>query len=321
MISFRTIVESGLSKTDVYQKRRSILLSNYIALILCIAIILLGTIRFLFFRNVDQALFTTYFQGLILFSFAIVLNRLHLTTLSRLYLCMLPTAYVWYIFITTVMVSSKIETSIYDSLRIFILALSCIPYLILDKKQTLVFVLGILPSLISIFFFEFLLGLSGLDHASKGIPDNDYQYLQMRTIVSYLIVNSCCIVFQIIIQKSDEFNQRLLAELKEKSDEITSQNEELVQSEENLNKINQHLEKLVEERTTKIQAQNEVLIKYSYANAHHLRGPVARLLGLVSICKLETNPDYNFFIDKMFDQVHEIDAVVRQINLELESIH
>src|SRR5258708_1072458 len=133
MISFKAIVESGISKNDVYQRRRSILLSNYITLILCTAIILLCTFRSLLFRNVDQALAINYLLALILFSLTIPLNRLHLTTLSRLYLCTLPIAYVWYFYITNMEVMPIIDTSNYDSFRIFLLALSCIPYLILDK--------------------------------------------------------------------------------------------------------------------------------------------------------------------------------------------
>jgi hypothetical protein len=61
------------------------------------------------------------------------------------------------------------------------------------------------------------------------------------------------------------------------------------------------------------------LIKYSYANARHLRGPVARLLGLTAIYKLEIKPDADFFIDKMVDQANQIDSVIKQINIDLES--
>jgi signal transduction histidine kinase len=107
-------------------------------------------------------------------------------------------------------------------------------------------------------------------------------------------------------------------ELQEKSNEIAAQNEELRQIQDSLNDLNTALEKTVNERTARIQSQNEILIKYSYTNAHHLRGPVARLLGLASICKLESNPDYNFFIDKMFGQAKEIDEVIKQINSDLE---
>jgi len=109
-------------------------------------------------------------------------------------------------------------------------------------------------------------------------------------------------------------------ELYEKSNEISAQNEELLQIQDHLNLLNSNLEKEVTERTFKIKEQNEMLIKYSYTNAHQLRGPVARLLGLASICKRESNPDYNFFITKMLNEATELDGVIKQINIELESI-
>lgn len=79
------------------------------------------------------------------------------------------------------------------------------------------------------------------------------------------------------------------------------------------------MEKRVDERTDKVKKQNELLVKYSYTNAHHLRGPVARLLGLASIYKIDSSLDVEFIIDKMEEQAHEIDMVVKQINLDLES--
>jgi hypothetical protein len=319
MISFKAIVESGVAKSDVYQRRRSILLSNYIALILCGAIILLSITRFLLFHDIDQTQARNYFLGFILFSATTLLNRLRLTTLSRLYLSVLPIAYLWYIYIASMKLMPTIDTSIYDSLRIFLLALSCIPYLILDKKQFPVFVVGILPALISIVLLEYLLGFVGLDHVTRGVPEFNYQYIQMRTIVSYLVISSCCIVFQIIIQRNDEFNQRLLAQLKVKSDEIAAQNEELLQSEENLNMVNQHLESLVEERTKKIREQNEVMLKYAFTNAHHVRGSVARVLGLIQVTRLKTDLDFPWFFEKVEHEVKEIDLILKRIASDFAS--
>ena len=79
------------------------------------------------------------------------------------------------------------------------------------------------------------------------------------------------------------------------------------------------LEKKVSERTAQIRAQNEMLIKYSYTNAHHLRGPVARLLGLASIYKVDPNADSIFLITKMIDEANEIDAMVQKITVDLEN--
>ncbi len=108
-------------------------------------------------------------------------------------------------------------------------------------------------------------------------------------------------------------------ELVQKAQEIEHQNMKLLAIQEDLNSLNTGLEKIVDERTTKIIAQNEILYKYSYANAHHLRGPVARLLGLASIYKADPKIEATFIIDKMEEQAHEIDAVVKQINIDLES--
>jgi len=122
----------------------------------------------------------------------------------------------------------------------------------------------------------------------------------------------------------DKMHQRLQLkneELLQKANEITSQNEELLYTKDNLSSLNTNLEKIVNERTAKIQIQNEILIKYSYTNAHHLRGPVARLLGLASIYKLESEPNPDFYINKMVDQAEEIDSVIKQINSDLETNH
>lgn len=108
-------------------------------------------------------------------------------------------------------------------------------------------------------------------------------------------------------------------QLNEKANEIARQNEELLRVRDNLSTLNLHLEKIVNERTAKIQIQNEVLIKYSYTNAHHLRGPVARLLGLGSIYELDMKSEPDFIIEKMVQQAIEIDTVIQQINTDLES--
>lgn len=108
-------------------------------------------------------------------------------------------------------------------------------------------------------------------------------------------------------------------ELIEKSNEIETQNEELVQSQENLYNLNTHLESLVHDRTKEVQRQNERLIRYAYSNAHHVRGPVARILGLIQLSKLEIHLDYPFLFKKIEEQTNEIDEVVKGINKELEN--
>jgi len=107
-------------------------------------------------------------------------------------------------------------------------------------------------------------------------------------------------------------------ELRQQADEIAAQNDELRQIQDNLNSLNDDLESVVLERTMKIQIQNDILMKYSFTNAHHLRGPVARLLGLASIYKIDPTLSPAFVIEKMADQAIEIDMVIQQINRDLD---
>ena len=120
----------------------------------------------------------------------------------------------------------------------------------------------------------------------------------------------------------DRIHENLIrqnAELADKATEIELKNKKLLEIQEDLNTLNANLEKIVDERTEKIQKQNELLVKYSYTNAHHLRGPIARLLGLAAISKIDQNLNTDDIIEKMVQQAHEIDAVVKKINVELES--
>lgn len=122
----------------------------------------------------------------------------------------------------------------------------------------------------------------------------------------------------------DRINRKLrdsVMEVNRKASEIEAQNAELMTMQDRLNELNTDLETMVRERTAKIQLQNEILLKYSYTNAHHLRGPVARLLGLANLHRLEESPDHNFIIQKMAEQADEIDQVIRKINEDLEEGH
>ncbi len=132
------------------------------------------------------------------------------------------------------------------------------------------------------------------------------------------------IIYATAVLKSsyDRIHQHLRntnLELHDKSNEVLAQNEELHQVKDSLNALNADLEEIVNERTQKIQIQNEILVKYNYSNAHHLRGPVARLLGLASLYEIDSGLEADFIIKKMVNEARDIDSVVQQINDLLES--
>lgn len=148
---------------------------------------------------------------------------------------------------------------------------------------------------------------------------NDLVTVAITYSILYIIISYATYVIKSRYDKIYQHLSETNTELQQKASEIASQNDELLKMHNNLNTINTHLEQIVNERTEKIQIQNAILLKYSYTNAHHLRGPVARLLGLANLYKQNLQPDPDFIIEKMTDQANEIDVVIKQINTDLDT--
>ncbi|MEO1050856.1 MAG: PAS domain S-box protein [Bacteroidota bacterium] len=80
--------------------------------------------------------------------------------------------------------------------------------------------------------------------------------------------------------------------------------------------LNEQLEQKVFERSEEIIRQNEKLTNYAYYNAHKLRGPLARLLGLVNLVRSEyvSSEELPDVMKKIEDAGLELDDIVKEIN-------
>ncbi|MEQ9377939.1 MAG: hypothetical protein RIG68_22315 [Imperialibacter sp.] len=137
--------------------------------------------------------------------------------------------------------------------------------------------------------------------------------------ILYLIIAYASGVLKVNYDRIHQHLRHTNKEMKKKAEEIAMQNEELHKAKHDLSILNKNLEQIVGQRTAKIKAQNDMLISYSHTNAHHLRGPVARLLGLATIYEIESGGKVDALVQKMIEQANEIDAVVKKINADLES--
>ena len=103
------------------------------------------------------------------------------------------------------------------------------------------------------------------------------------------------------------------------NEEIKQKNEELITMNEDIQGINSNLEQIVDERTKKIKLQNDKLVKYAFINAHEIRGPLARVLGLLYLIGLEKKyfqEDDSFRL--LNEATHELDDMIKQASELLE---
>jgi signal transduction histidine kinase len=130
----------------------------------------------------------------------------------------------------------------------------------------------------------------------------------------------------VLFYRNADVKRRLNLRLKEKQEEILAQaeelkaqTEELRASNEKIEAINANLEDVVNERTTTIKNQNLRLRDYAYFNAHKVRGPLARIMGLISIVEYEfPHEGFGPYVGMLKASSNELDKAIREINIVLE---
>ena len=111
----------------------------------------------------------------------------------------------------------------YDGLRFYILALSCIPYLLLEKNDTPTFITGIVPGLVAVIFCDYILNLAGVGIEMNGETHQGYELTPVRSFVSFVFISGSCFALKVIIDRSDRQNELLRKELEEKNRLIQEQ--------------------------------------------------------------------------------------------------
>lgn len=114
-------------------------------------------------------------------------------------------------------------------------------------------------------------------------------------------------------------------EIQVQREEIAAQNEELNAQAEILERTNAELEKRVEDRTRRLKQLNEELIdqntqleQFTFITAHNIRGPIARIKGLVMLLK----PDnLHEMIAHLETCVKNLDEVIADLNVILNITH
>ncbi|MCU0428877.1 MAG: hypothetical protein MUF42_02810 [Cytophagaceae bacterium] len=82
--------------------------------------------------------------------------------------------------------------------------------------------------------------------------------------------------------------------------------------------LNDSLEKTVSQRTSELMERNIQLNQYAYMNSHKVRGPLARIMGLLELLKEEKNPEEQKNIQhKLLEAAREMDVVVGEMNKKL----
>lgn len=218
---FRSITELGIREEFTIQQKRSVILSNFLSLIFAFSSLLLLLVP----QNFNIGGITESGIIILVSTIPLLLNYLGFAKISRPYLCWVPVCLIMLWMIDAMSVSKQVEVVTYDGLRIYLLALSCVPYLLFESHERALFLTSVLPSFICIFFFDSILDLAGVGYSIKGVEVNGYHFSQMRTLIAYFIINGSCFSLKLIISNNDRFNKKLLTELNLKNQLLKTQSD------------------------------------------------------------------------------------------------
>jgi signal transduction histidine kinase len=139
------------------------------------------------------------------------------------------------------------------------------------------------------------------------------KYLTIGYAVLHYIMNSY--VLNVSINRVRNQNQ----EIKKQRVEIEEQSEELKVLNDSLLDMNANLEQKVAERTRELEIKNKKLQEYAFVNSHKLRGPVARILGLVNLLDYKNIYDSELIVTQLRVSATELDDLTRDIAAKLEA--
>jgi len=140
-------------------------------------------------------------------------------------------------------------------------------------------------------------------------------YVLAGTIALFILAAGIAFLYYRYYKNKTKANN----ELKQLNDEIIFQREELKVANEEIRSINENLENIVRQRSNHIEFQNHQLTEYAFFNAHKVRGPLARILGIINLIKI--NPEWlqsDNLVEKLEEAAQELDESIKEINVILD---
>lgn len=103
---------------------------------------------------------------------------------------------------------------------------------------------------------------------------------------------------------------------------LLEQHEMMAHQKEEIEGINNNLEQIIVDRTEKLKDQEIRITKFAFINAHKVRSPLARIIGLLNLIDLEKNKGSTCeeYLPKLKSNAEELNDMLREVSITLNDI-
>ncbi len=196
-----------------------------------------------------------------------------------------------------------------------------IPYLILLAMIGVVITShGFLQGTIML-AYGFVICLFAFTNILDSFSSHNPNYSLVSREIDFLI-NTAILILLTFYLKENFLSYRESIELanerlKKSTEKLLEQNHQLYQQQEELNILRNNLEKIISGKITESQYKAEILKEYSFVNSHHVRAPLARVLGLIDLIEVENRrkkASSAALLHKIKTDAEELDVILKKIN-------
>ncbi|WKK77818.2 hypothetical protein QYS49_12435 [Marivirga salinae] len=178
---------------------------------------------------------------------------------------------------------------------------------------------------ITLYYAVFLIPIFIITNQLLGLNETDFIpfYTELRSSLYFEYITSLLVVTLFLVQfnygkKLQKYSISLEEIVSERTEELRSTIEELNHANEELTFMNDGLDLIVKNRTTELEERNYQLTEYAFINSHLLRAPLARVLGLTDLIRMEsTDPRTKELMDKLFNSCGELDEIIKLMSTQL----
>lgn len=213
--------------------------------------------------------------------------------------------YVWISFVVQCTYLLGVQFSVgmnITSLSVFLI-LSILSFAVVSKKLGVIFFgLGIAAIVLNYFSKDGYPRTQMVMYDINGV----FYHIAAYTICMFGFI--CCLLFLF-----EKYMKLYLSE-------ITTTNElntKLEESVDLLNTLNSNLEQHIRA----LSDANYKLTNYAWTHSHEVRAPVARILGLLNLVKIDKHLDKEFFTKTLLDTARELDDIILKMNRVLEEVN
>lgn len=275
---------------------------------------------------------TSLFFGLML-----LLVKLGHPYLSRLLVCIfLPL----YTLAAAVLIKATeltpIQESEYFDSRLILLVSVVLPLVLFSLQEKKALYSCLTLSFLCLFLYDPVHRLFGVGFYQVGLRSPNYPFISFIVIIMFLLLSSAILYFKVLLERKEtqliERNQALeeshdeisaqAASLQRKQEELAEANALIFQQKLMLEQENDELYQSLVEKNEMLRNSNEqlnrqvkALRQFNYTISHNLRGPVASLLGIISLFDRNTPDAHNREMIGFAEQAAtSLDKVLRDLS-------